>query len=46
MVKATIAETGATSKKEMGPVIKAVQAKVGATAEGKTISGMVGKLLP
>ncbi len=46
VVKATIAEVGATSKKEMGPVIKAVQAKVGATAEGKTISGMVGKLLP
>ena len=46
VVKATIAELGATSKKEMGPVIKAVQAKVGARAEGKTISGMVGKLLP
>jgi uncharacterized protein len=46
VIKATIAEVGATSKKEMGPVIKAVQAKVGARAEGKTISGMVGKLLP
>ena len=46
VIKATIAEIGATSKKEMGTVIKAVQAKVGATAEGKTISGMVGKLLP
>ena len=46
LIKATIAETGATSKKDMGPVIKAVQAKVGARAEGKTISGMVGKLLP
>ena len=46
VVKATIAEVGATSKKEMGSVIKAVQAKVGAKAEGKTISGMVGKLLP
>ena len=46
VVKATIAETGATSKKEMGSVIKAVQAKVGAKAEGKTISGLVGKLLP
>jgi hypothetical protein len=46
IVKATIAEVGATSKKEMGTVIKAVQAKVGATAEGKTISGIVGKLLP
>jgi len=46
VVKTTIAEVGATSKKEMVPVIKAVQAKVGARAEGKTISGMVGKLLP
>ena len=46
VVKATITEVGATSKKEMGSVIKAVQAKVGARAEGKTISGMVGKLLP
>jgi len=46
VVKATIAETGATTKKEMGMVIKAVQAKVGAKAEGKTISGLVGKLLP
>src|SRR5438270_10581668 len=45
VIKATIAEVGATSKKEMGPVIKAVQAKVGARAEGKTISGIVGKLL-
>ena len=46
VIKATIAETGATSKKEMGTVIKAVQAKVGARAEGKTISGIVGRLLP
>src|ERR1044071_3737425 len=46
VIKSTIAEVGATSKKEMGAVIKAVQAKVGARAEGKTISGMVGKLLP
>jgi hypothetical protein len=30
----------------MGLVIKAVQAKVGAQAEGKTISGIVGRLLP
>ena len=46
IVRQTISETGATSKKEMGPVIKAVQAKVGARAEGKTISQIVGRLLP
>jgi uncharacterized protein YqeY len=46
MVKATIQELGATSKKEMGPVIKSVQAKAAGRADGKTISGVVGKLLP
>ena len=46
LVKATIQEVGATSKKEMGPVIKAVQAKAAGRAEGKTISGIVGRLLP
>jgi uncharacterized protein len=46
LVKSTIQETGATSKKEMGQVIKAVQAKASGRAEGKTISALVGKLLP
>src|SRR5579862_9964936 len=46
LVKATIQEVGATSKKEMGPVIKAVQAKAAGRADGKTISVLVGKLLP
>lgn len=46
LAREVIAETGATSKKEMGPVIKAVQAKAAGRAEGKTISQMVGKLLP
>ena len=46
LIKATIAETGATSKKDMGPVIKAVAAKAAGRADGKTISGIVGKLLP
>src|SRR5436190_13762644 len=46
LVKATIQETGATSKKEMGAVIKAVQAKAAGRADGKTISALVGKLLP
>ncbi len=46
LVKATIQELGATNKKDMGPVIKAVQAKAAGRADGKTISGSVGKLLP
>ena len=46
LVRATILELGASSKKDMGPVIKAVQAKVAGRADGKTISGLVGKLLP
>lgn len=46
LIRATIQETGATSKKDMGPVIKAVQAKAAGRADGKTISGLVGKLLP
>jgi len=46
LIKETIAETGATNKKDMGPVIKAVQAKAAGRADGKTISGIVGKLLP
>jgi len=46
LVRATIQELGATSKKEMGPVIKAVQAKAAGRADGKSISLLVGKLLP
>ena len=46
LVKATIQELGATSKKEMGAVIKAVQARAAGRADGKTISALVGKLLP
>src|SRR5689334_21789150 len=46
LVNVTIQELGATSKKEMGPVIKAVLAKAAGRADGKTISGLVGKLLP
>jgi hypothetical protein len=46
LVKTTIQEAGATSKKDMGPVIKAVQAKAAGRADGKTISSLVGKLLP
>jgi len=46
LVRGTIKELNATSKKDMGPVIKAVQAKVAGRADGKTVSTLVGKLLP
>ncbi len=46
LVRATIQEVGAASKKDMGAVIKAVQAKAAGRADGRTISGLVGKLLP
>lgn len=46
IVREAIQESGATSKKQMGLVIKAAQAKVAGRAEGKTISELVGKLLP
>lgn len=46
LVKACIQETGATSKKDMGAVIRAVQAKAAGRAEGKVISQLVGRLLP
>src|SRR3954454_533261 len=46
LVRATIQELGATSKKDMGPVIKAVQAKAAGSADGKSVSSLVGKLLP
>jgi uncharacterized protein len=46
LVRATIQELGATDKKQMGAVMKAVQVKTAGRAEGKTISGIVGRLLP
>ena len=46
LIKTTIEELGAKSKKEMGPVIKAVQAKAAGRADGKSISTLVGRLLP
>jgi uncharacterized protein YqeY len=46
LVKSVIQETGAKSKKDMGPAVKAVQARAAGRADGKTISGLVGKLLP
>jgi uncharacterized protein YqeY len=46
LVKEAIQETDATGKKDMGKVIKAVQAKAAGRAEGRTISELVSKLLP
>ena len=46
LIKSTIQELGAASKKDMGPVIKAVQAKAAGRADGRTISSAVAKLLP
>jgi uncharacterized protein YqeY len=46
LVRAAIQETGATHKKQMGQVIKAVQAKAAGRAAGKIISELVDKLLP
>lgn len=45
LVKASIAELGATSMKEMGIVIKDVNAKANGRTDGKTISTIVKRLL-
>ena len=41
-----IAETGATSKAQMGMVMKAAQAKAAGQVDGKTLSQIVQRLLP
>ena len=41
VVRETIAELGATSKAQMGAVMKALQAKAGGRADGKTLSAEV-----
>lgn len=46
MVRESIAEVGATSKAQMGLVMKAVQAKAAGRADGKTLSQEVQKQLP
>jgi uncharacterized protein YqeY len=45
LVRATIAEVGATSKAQMGAVMKAIQAKVAGRADGKTLSQEVSRQL-
>lgn len=45
LVTATIADLGATSKAQMGAVMKALQAKVAGRADGKALSQEVQRLL-
>lgn len=45
VVSDIIAETGASSMKDMGNVMKIAKEKMGVTADGKTISEVVKKLL-
>ena len=45
LVKAIIAELGATGKSQMGAVMKAANERANGCADGKTLSGIVGKLL-
>jgi uncharacterized protein YqeY len=45
IVRETIAELGATSKAQMGAVMKALQTKAGGRADGKTLSAEVQKQL-
>ncbi len=45
IIQEAITQTGATSMKEMGSVIKTVMAKVGSQADGKTVSMLVKELL-
>ena len=45
VVRETITELGATSRAQMGAVMKALQAKVGGRADGKTLSTEVARQL-
>ena len=45
-VQAVVAELGATSKKDMGRVMKEVMARVKGQADGKLVSKLVGAALP
>ena len=45
LVSEAISETGATSQKEMGRVMKALMPKVGGRADGKTVNEMVRRKL-
>lgn len=45
LVEKTISELGATSKKDLGKVIKTVTEKTQGAVDGKTIAGVAGKIL-
>lgn len=45
LVKETIAETQATSKKDMGKIMKVVMPKIAGRADGKAVNQIVAKLL-
>ncbi|MCI0500827.1 MAG: GatB/YqeY domain-containing protein [Epsilonproteobacteria bacterium] len=45
IIKAIIAETGATSMKDMGKIMNPAKDKIGGSADGKRINDMVKKLL-
>ena len=45
IIKAVIAELGATSKAQMGAVMKAATERAAGRADGKALSALVGKLL-
>ena len=45
VVRETVAEVGASSKAQMGAVMKALQTKIGGRADGKTLSAEVQKQL-
>ena len=44
-VRAAITQSGATTKKDMGLVMKALQAELGGSYDGKAASGLVQSLL-
>ena len=46
LVEAVIAETGATSKKEMGAVMKTLQERAAGRADNRALSAEVAKRLP
>jgi len=46
LVQGAIKEAGATSKKDMGAVMKLAGAKAAGRADGRTLSALVAKLLP
>lgn len=46
LVQETIQEVGASTKTDMGAVIRCVRAKAAGRADGRSVSAMVGRILP